>query len=1098
MLLCERLPRVRVGLAHDMQTNGRIPAGGPYYVVSRNLGAPFGAAIGFLFYIGTSLAATTYVLGAVEAFQTGFDLKGAFVFDTQIIALVVMFVLAFIVYVGVEWVSRTMYVFLAVVMVSILLGLGGLVAFGSGAQFGSTTSASASTTGPAWWPSFSPDIDTGITPNFQTLLALFYPSVTGIMAGSNRSGLLASPSKSIPVGTLSAIAVTSTLYILTVLLFGSIVDIATLKSDKLIFATVAWPVREVVTIGIIASSIGAGLQSLVGAPQLLATMLADDVLPFVPAIRSAGRSIAGCCCSCCGCSNGAAAARARASSDVRPSSSATAINAGPVIAQAAPDVSATVGSDRAHPAIDERFEDRFGTTDEGEVARVQQRRATMARQQAADAAAAGARPADDDDDDDAPGPEAASAGAGTAPDTDHMTTLSLDGAGSTHAQRTSAAHQGRGVAGLRELAITWALASVPCLAGNLDFITPIQTEAFLVMYLTINLAAFLNTFYYSPSFRPTWPVHWAVPAFGIVACLAVMLLVQWWQALLALAIAVGLHQWVRAGEQDDEWGAWGVSLASVTFGQASKALLELRDLPGTASTWRPQLLVLTSTTDSGEPTRPELVRLAGQLKKGKGVTMVTSVREERLVALLNRIREERFRAKARGHADELDDRPPLEVAVGDPQRNLQRFMRRCGVDGFAQLVVSPEAFPALETAIQTSGLSALRPNAVMIGWPRHWGESLSRAREFVLLCKSVLRLRKSLIAVKYDEAIAMDETPPASTIDLYWMGSDSGLILLLPFLLTRHNAWRHCHLRLFAVDPALSGRAAAVEEYLAAMRIPATVSIVPVEADIIDEALQGRTLTQDAAEELRVQLELARARGHLPGASSSPSEDALASSALASSSPPGKPGAVPAAQLGPADAATMTMVLGQAGHARRTSSATRRSVLDVFGMPDSRPPKASPGDGAAAAVGDVELSTPVPAIKRPAKMPALAEESEPASPDGEELPAPVTPPHPAGRGRGQQDAASSEHRGQDSRADRTTAEGERAGEEESSFVRSARRMNELIREHSSGAALVVASLMLSRDRDPEEFLRYTDIFCEGIPRVLLVRGTGQEVLSHMA
>ena len=52
------------------------------------------------------------------------------------------------------------------------------------------------------------------------LVGIFFPSCTGIMAGSNRSGDLADAGKSIPKGTLGAITTTSTVYILCVILFG--------------------------------------------------------------------------------------------------------------------------------------------------------------------------------------------------------------------------------------------------------------------------------------------------------------------------------------------------------------------------------------------------------------------------------------------------------------------------------------------------------------------------------------------------------------------------------------------------------------------------------------------------------------------------------------------------------------------------------------------------------------------------------------------------------------------------------------------------------------------------------------------------------------
>mmetsp|Transcript_35847 Transcript_35847/g.40882 ORF Transcript_35847/g.40882 Transcript_35847/m.40882 type:complete len:946 (-) Transcript_35847:164-3001(-) len=261
-------------------TNGEIQAGGPYYVISRTLGIEIGGPLGLLFYLGTTLATSMYVLGAIEAIQR----TVGFHFDPRWASLILVWAIAAIVSIGVKYINMASNFFLCMVLVSISCMILGVILFSSGKFYGLLQPQDLSYMDNIW-PNYQPDPVTEQTPNFWSLLAIFYPSVTGILAGSNRSGVLENPSTAIPRGTLGAIGFTTSIYLLVVWLFGLTMANPVLINDKFVVAAIAWPYEKVVAIGVIFSSIGAALQTCAGAPRVLSAIAMDDVLPFLSWIK---------------------------------------------------------------------------------------------------------------------------------------------------------------------------------------------------------------------------------------------------------------------------------------------------------------------------------------------------------------------------------------------------------------------------------------------------------------------------------------------------------------------------------------------------------------------------------------------------------------------------------------------------------------------------------------------------------------------------------------------------------------------------------------------------------------------------------------------
>uniref|UniRef100_A0A8C3THM5 Solute carrier family 12 member 7 n=1 Tax=Chelydra serpentina TaxID=8475 RepID=A0A8C3THM5_CHESE len=120
-----------------------------------------------------------------------------------------------------------------------------------------------------------PYVFTDIMTYFTMLVGIYFPSVTGIMAGSNRSGDLRDAQKSIPTGTILAISTTSFICILCDVMFGEAVN------GNLVIGMLAWPSPWVIVIGSFFSTCGAGLQSLTGAPRLLQAIARDGIIPFL-------------------------------------------------------------------------------------------------------------------------------------------------------------------------------------------------------------------------------------------------------------------------------------------------------------------------------------------------------------------------------------------------------------------------------------------------------------------------------------------------------------------------------------------------------------------------------------------------------------------------------------------------------------------------------------------------------------------------------------------------------------------------------------------------------------------------------------------------
>ncbi len=244
-----------------VSTNTKIEGGGAYFLISRSLGAEFGGSIGLALFFAQALSVPFYILGFVTALTTSIPALAPYFLYIGLGTAVGIFVIN---YVGASLVIKAQYFILAVLVLSILsFSIGMILSFDTAVFIANSQ------------PKYSPDID------FWVVFAVFFPAVTGIMAGVNMSGDLAEPEKSIPKGTLYAIGVGAAVYFLQIVLLGG----STLRSDLLanpydsLLGHSLFGFTFVVIAGVAAATLSSAIGSLMGAPRILQALSRDDIFP---------------------------------------------------------------------------------------------------------------------------------------------------------------------------------------------------------------------------------------------------------------------------------------------------------------------------------------------------------------------------------------------------------------------------------------------------------------------------------------------------------------------------------------------------------------------------------------------------------------------------------------------------------------------------------------------------------------------------------------------------------------------------------------------------------------------------------------------------
>ncbi len=238
----------------SITTNIRIGAGGAYSIISKTFGLEVGGTIGIPLYLAQVFSVALYIFGFTEGWE--------FIFPhhPKLIVLTVVFLtLLALTTIKLTFAIGAQLVTLALIVASLI----SIFAGGS------------------WWIA-TPTIPTwGTFPEttFWAVFALFFPAVTGLMAGVGMSGELSDPKRQIPKGLLWAIGLTTIIYIALIVWFGHSATSTELIADTTLIIKLS-AFAPLVILGLLAATFSSAITTLIAAQRLLQSLGNNTVIPF--------------------------------------------------------------------------------------------------------------------------------------------------------------------------------------------------------------------------------------------------------------------------------------------------------------------------------------------------------------------------------------------------------------------------------------------------------------------------------------------------------------------------------------------------------------------------------------------------------------------------------------------------------------------------------------------------------------------------------------------------------------------------------------------------------------------------------------------------
>ncbi len=240
----------------SLATNMKVKGGGAYFIISRSLGIEAGAAIGLPLFLAQALSISFYISGFTESLVAIWPNVNEIT-----VGIITLVLITFVAYRSADLALKLQFV------IMILIGISLVSLF-----LGTEPSGSVPTE----------NLNRVVaTASFWQVFAVFFPAVTGILAGIAMSGDLKNPAKSLPIGTISAVILGYIIYMIIPIFLNDIVKDKTLLLEQPFIVKDIAKWQSFILLGLWGAALSSALGSILGAPRTLQALALDGIIPRI-------------------------------------------------------------------------------------------------------------------------------------------------------------------------------------------------------------------------------------------------------------------------------------------------------------------------------------------------------------------------------------------------------------------------------------------------------------------------------------------------------------------------------------------------------------------------------------------------------------------------------------------------------------------------------------------------------------------------------------------------------------------------------------------------------------------------------------------------